>query len=250
MLDTTFLFQQHITALHDQGLNLSAVFELAHLPEPIVQLLEKNDIELDKFSRLVLLGNGGPVFWDSLERFGLDQPDPIDRFSLYLTQQLIDGLVSGQKPSADQNLILYPQTDFLVPLQQLGELAGWGTPSPIGNSISPEYGLWFAFRAAFLTRVELPPTPSKLRPSPCESCTDKPCQIACPAQAVFEAVTQFKLNSCIDYRLQRNSTCGLRCAARQACPVGIEHAYPEWSIKQLYGSSLTSIVAWRDNEHE
>lgn len=248
MVDLTFLFLQQIKALADEGLNLSAVFELAHLPPAIIQTLEENDIELSNFTSLVLLGNGGRVFWDALERFGLDKPNPIDRFSVYLTQQLMDQLVSMPQASAEQNLLLYPQTDYLIPLQQLGEIIGWGTPSPIGNSISAEFGLWFAFRSAFLTTVALPPTQAKPRPSPCESCVDKPCQAVCPAQAVFESATQFKLNACIDYRLQPNAMCQSRCMARQACPIGLDHKYPDWAINQLYQSSLASIEAWRDAE--
>ncbi|MFK7804798.1 MAG: hypothetical protein AB8G95_24410 [Anaerolineae bacterium] len=245
MLDQTFSFQRNVVELSQLGLNLSAVFDVPQLPSAITQVLCQNDIELDKYSSLVLLGNGGTAFWDALDRSGIDQPDPIDRFSLDLTQQLINCLTPDSQSSAEQHLILYPQTDFIIPLQQLGELAGWGTPSPIGNSIHAEFGLWFAFRSAFLTTVSLPATIVQQRPSPCETCIDKPCQKACPAGAVLENVRQFKLGQCLDYRLTPKSACASSCLARQACPIGVEHQYPDWAIQQLYGSSLASIHAWR-----
>ena len=195
---------------------------------------------------MVLLGNGGRPFWDALERFGNRGDNPIDRFALHLTQSFIDEIAEP----ADDSLIIYPSTTYMLPLQQLGELAGWGTPSPIGNSISAEYGLWFAFRAAFLTSVPLPVTTPNHRPSPCLTCVGKPCQTACPAGAVLDTADHFQLNDCITHRLKEKSTCRVRCMARQACPIGSEHRYPQWAIQQLYGHSLAAIEAWQNNRPE
>lgn len=241
MSDRTFLFKQQIDRLREQGINLHAVFDLTQLPKSIIQTLDQNDIDLNAFSRLILFGNGGRLFWEALKQFGNEGNDPIDRFSWHLTQNFIDTV---SKP-ADRNLIIYPTNMYAPPLQQLGELAGWGAPSPIGNSISAEYGLWFAFRSAFLTSIPLPVTQSEHRPSPCLTCIDKPCQAACPAGAVLDAANRFQLNDCITHRLQEKSSCRIRCLARQACPIGTQHQYSDWAIQQLYGHSLAAIASWK-----
>ena len=246
MSDCSFLFQQQIVTLSQQGLNLHAVFDLKQLPQEIFQAIHKNDIDLNAYSRLVLFGNGGRQFWNSLKRFGNEGNNPIDHFSLHLTQTFIEAVAAP----ADNNLVIYPSSTYMLPLQQLGTLAGWGTPSPIGNSISAEYGLWFAFRAAFLTTIPLPISQADPRPSPCLTCTDKPCQTACPAGAVLDNASHFKLNDCITHRLKDSSTCQYRCLARQACPIGTTHKYPNWAIQQLYGHSLTAIRAWQSKSNK
>lgn len=226
--------------LAEQGLNLYAVFELSQLPDSIIDDLKQSDTDLDKYSRLVLLGNGGQRFWDELEKVQIDVLHPVDTFSLRLTEAFIKTVSAAD----DSSLIVYPQSDVMVPLQQLGNLAGWGTPSPIGNSISPEFGLWFAFRAAFLTSVELTPTKNEQRPSPCLTCVDKPCQTACPAGAVQASSFTFKLQNCITHRLSVGSSCAATCLARMACPVGVEHRYPPQAVRYLYSTSLQSIHNW------
>ncbi len=241
MHEQSLLFAEAAEKLSERGLNLIAVFDLAQLPKSIVATMEQSGADLSRFSRLVLLGNGGRLFFDELEKAELTVSDPIDTFSLHLTGQLIDEISA----EGDINQIAYPQSSIMVPLQQLGELAGWGTPSPIGNSISAEYGLWFAFRSAFLTSIPLPPTRSDPVPSPCLTCVDKPCQTACPAGAVQQSSAEFKLQQCITHRLKDGSSCVETCLARLACPVGVEHRYPPHSISHLYRSSVLSIREWQ-----
>ncbi|MFT5197206.1 MAG: epoxyqueuosine reductase [Cellvibrionaceae bacterium] len=255
MVDQDLLFQQSAEKLSQQGLNLCAVFDLTQLPESVFEVLRATQINLDNYSRLVMLGNGGKLFWHALaqseqrqvDNVGVGPSDPIDRFSLHLTQVMIDEISSS---SAGRQLILYPQTEHFIPLQQLGELAGWGTPSPIGNSISAEYGLWFAFRSAFLTSIPLLPSQFEHQPSPCLTCISKPCQTACPAGAVVDTAAGFKLDACIDHRLKEKSPCVFHCLARQACPIGIEHQYPEPAVKQLYGASLSAIQIWQNRSRK
>ena len=221
----------------DEGLNLAAVFEVNQLPSQIIGPIQEAGIKTEAFQRLVLFGNGGKLFWERLDHFGVNRPDPIDSFSLHLTRQFMQRIAGKD----DHQLILYPQNELFLPLQQLGQMAGWGTPSPIGNSINPMYGLWFAFRSAFLTSVPLPVMQVDLAPSPCLSCETKPCQVACPAGAVKASADRFKLDHCITHRLKENSPCAFDCLARQACPVGAEHRYPSEAVHLLYGSSINAI---------
>jgi epoxyqueuosine reductase len=127
-------------------------------------------------------------------------------------------------------------------LQQLGELAGWSHPSPLGQGINPTYGVWFAYRAVFLTTAELPLTGGAPRPSPCDACLDKPCLSACPAGAVQPA--RFDIDGCANYRLQPASPCADRCLARMACPYFPEHRYSLEQIRYHYGRSLETLAAW------
>ena len=62
----------------------------------------------------------------------------------------------------------------------------------------------------------------------------------CPAQAV-QGVNQFKVTTCVDFRLQAQSACQDRCLSRLACPVAPEHCYEQEQISYHYSHSLTSI---------
>ena len=242
--------------LTQNGINLVAVLDCAAFSSEMAATFDQQGIDLYKYRRLVMLGNGGRDFWEALEtkikieneNEGYQPPadlaeHPIDAFSLDLAQRFIQTLETSISNTA--SLLLYPQTEFLIPLQQLGELACWGTPSPIGNSISPVYGLWFAFRAAFLTTAELPLRQEPAAPSPCDTCRDKPCQSACPVGAV-RAIGHFDLTGCVNHRLHPGSTCASRCLARLACPVGVDKRYTDKTVESLYNHSLIGLQRWRN----
>ena len=235
-----------IEFLTKNGLNLIAILDCRAFSPEIAAYFEQDQIDLADYRRLVLLGNGGSDFWRALKQFGHQTDDPVDYFSRILVNRFVDDYLDSHQMLAKGHkmLWLYPQTDYLTPLQQLGEIAGWGHPSPIGNSINAQYGLWFAYRAAFLTTAELPLRQEPSQPSPCESCHDKPCISACPAGAVG-AIGRFGLNSCIDQRLVDNSTCADRCLARLACPIAPEHRYPLEQITYHYGRSRDDLAAYR-----
>ncbi|MEO0368366.1 MAG: hypothetical protein AAF197_06210 [Pseudomonadota bacterium] len=237
-------FDQVLKTLKARGLNMSAVIDVAELPSNIVDSMRANNLDLSQYARLVILGNAGKGFWQELEKFGNNGLNPIDRYSIHLAEQLITSI----SESDDRNVLLYPLQDKVIPLQKLGELVGWGAPAPMGNSINEEYGLWFALRAAFLTSAPLNCTQVKPQRSPCNTCEAKPCRLACPTAAVFDKVENFQLSKCIDHRLTADSSCRSRCFARLACPVGAEHRYPDWAVRQLYDHSLEAIAQWqRDN---
>jgi hypothetical protein len=99
-------------------------------------------------------------------------------------------------------------------------------PSPIGLLIHPDYGLWHAYRAALLLDrppVDLPPR--SVRPSPCETCADRPCLTACPVGAHREA--GFDVTACEAHlRAGDAPHCmNLGCRSRDGCPVGREHRF-------------------------
>jgi epoxyqueuosine reductase len=226
-----------IRFLEQAGLNLVAVLDCAALPETTAQIMRESGVPLDAYRRLVLLGHGGKRMWRALQKWGLKTADPVDYYSTTVTHQFVTDYLDNPPI-----LWLYPDTQFLIPLQQLGELAGWSHPSPLGQGINPTYGVWFAYRAAFLTTAELPLTGGATGPSPCDACSHKPCLTACPAGAVQPA--RFDIEACACYRLQPGSVCADRCLARMACPYFPEHRYSLEQIRHHYGRSLETLAAW------
>jgi epoxyqueuosine reductase len=216
------------------GLNLFAVLNCTSLPDSVTEPLRQSKVPLGDFSRLILTAHGGRRFWDALQRFGMKTADPVDHYSITLTRQFVTDYLEDTAV-----LILYPGQPFTVPLQQLGELAGWSHPSPIGQGINPEFGLWFAYLTAFLTKVQLPVTNYLNTQSPCQTCIDKPCISACPAAAV--QVDAFDMMRCADYRIRSQSPCADRCLARMACPVAPQHQYTLTQIQYHYRHSLDTI---------
>jgi hypothetical protein len=226
-------FDDGLAYLAEQGLNLVAVLDCSALPESITA-------PLAHAQRLVLIGSGGRRLWQALSAYGLHTADPIDHFSRLHIERFVREYL-GAPPYR----LLYPG-DYPIPLQQLGTLAGWQQPSPLGIGIHPEYGLWFAYRAAFLTTLELPLRSAPPAPSPCATCSAKPCVSACPASAV-SAAAAFDLAACIEFCLSAQSPCQSQCLARLACPVAAEQRYSAEQLRYHYGRSLHTLRAYRRN---
>lgn len=230
-----------IQFLAQAGLNLFAVFAIDRLPSQLTTAVAAN-IPLHQYQRLVLLGHGGQTMWQQLQASQPPATDPVDTYSIQLAQQFIDMYLD-----AAPSRLLYPTADpYLLPLTQLGELAGWSRPTPLGLGIHPDFGLWFAYRAAFLTSAALQPTAPISNPDAayaCQQCQAKPCIRQCPAQAVQRH--QFHLAACVDYRLAPQSACADRCLARMACPEAPAHRYSLAQIQYHYQQSLDTIRAYQ-----
>lgn len=234
-------YDEGLEYLAQQGLNLLAVFDCAALPDAIVEPLAAVSIEVRAYSRLVMFGNGGRQFWQSLHEQEPAEVNPVDEFSRYLAQQFLHDFLDA--PSA---FMLYPGS-LPVPLQRLGVVAGWQHSSPLGIGINQHYGLWFAYRVAFLVDIELPVTEKLAGDSPCLTCEDKPCVSACPVQAV-SADEPFAIHPCMDFRVQANSLCAEQCLSRLACPVAVEHRYDGAQIGHHYRHALGAMRQWQDGQ--
>jgi hypothetical protein len=232
--------EQGIQFLAEQGLNLYAVFDCSQFPPDIAQLMDQAGVPRDSYQRLVLIGNGGNRFWPALQSYGLRTAEPVDHFSLKLVEKFIGDFLAGPEV-----VMLYPSGP-MIPLQRLGSLAGWSHPSPLGLGINPDYGLWFAYRVAFLTNLPLPLTEARPSASPCATCPDQPCIAACPGQAV-QAGQTFGLSRCVDYRLSPAAPCQDRCLSRLACPVAPEQRYPLAQVQYHYRYSLESIRRYQQS---
>lgn len=229
--------QAGVKFLAEGGLNLFAVLDCAALPRAVVTMLAGSAVPLADYRRLVLVGHGGRRMWEAMQERGMQTADPIDHYSMSLTRQFIRDYLDDAPV-----LWLYPGSETIIPLQQLGEAAGWSRPSPLGSGISPLYGVWFAYRAAFLIDADLPLVWNEPPLSPCDSCVEKPCITTCPVGAV--RLDAFAIASCVEQRLRPHSPCADRCLARLACPCFPEHRYTVPQMQYHYGRSLDTLRAW------
>jgi hypothetical protein len=178
---------------------------------------------------VVLIGNIGPQMWHSFRHSPekLDEnldtnANPLDRWTKRILEDVILK-VDGFGPVE----ALYPfGGPPYLPFQRWAQRAEPVHPSPTGPLIHPTYGLWHAYRGAFVfeQRLELPPT--ECAQSPCDSCGDRPCLNACPVNA-FDG-TSYDVPACTAHMLHdpAGETCQTSgCLARHACPVGKEYTY-------------------------
>ncbi|MBV9524098.1 MAG: 4Fe-4S dicluster domain-containing protein [Alphaproteobacteria bacterium] len=166
---------------------------------------------------LGVVGRGSwPAFAGSPEACD-GHPDPLDRWS----RRVIDGL--AEKVGA---VALYPfRGPPWLPFQRWAQKAEPVHSSPLGILIHPDWGLWHGYRGAlgFRERLELPP-PDR-RASPCASCAEKPCLVACPVGAFQPA--RYDVAACFGHiAAPAGGDCLARgCKARGACPIGAAHRY-------------------------
>lgn len=220
------------------GFNLQATFEFEQLPSTLHREMIRREPESAGFRYLILLGNGGSVFWRHLKQADARQDKEQHPVDVY-TRRMVESSFG------DDARIVYPG-NHLLPLQLLGKLAGWHHDSPLGLGIHPVFGLWFAYRAVILSHAEFTPAAVETEDpmeSPCDSCGDKPCIAACPALAASES--GFEVQPCSDYRLQIDSPCQSRCISRLACPVARAHRYAPDQMTYHYDFSLEAIKRYR-----
>jgi len=229
--------EEGFSFLKDSGLNLIAVINCADLPERTTNFMTASGIPVADYRQLLLIGHGGRRMWSKLQVSNVGTTDPVDRYAVSLMQRFFRDYLNDP-----QVLPLYPDSRYAPPLQQLGESVGWSSPSPLGSGISPEYGVWFAYRAAFLIDADLPPARGTASVSPCDSCEEKPCIDACPVAAVQKE--GFDIETCAPHRLSMDSPCADRCLARLACPLHPEHRYTLDQIQYHYRHSLTTLREW------
>ena len=229
--------------LADQGLNLQAVFYISDLPTFIVELLQAQLPDLDDYQQLILFAHGGKSLWrafipslllqQQLDNTTSVNAHPLDTYSTRIVSQYMH----SELPLS-RFRIIYPGSTPL-PIQQLGELAGWHHPSPMRIGINTRWGSWFAYRVIVLSNTRLETTEPVCSQSPCDNCIDKVCISACPSGALDEG--DFKLDQCISYRKKPVSPCALTCPARTSCPIGSEHRYYKEQLSFHYSHSLLSI---------
>jgi hypothetical protein len=165
---------------------------------------------------VVMAGNAGPDMWQAFSTQRDPQADLLDSWSF----EVLSALAVEFGGAA-----LFPFTRPHLPFQRWAARAEPCYPSPLGIYVHPDYGLWHGFRGALALseRLELPPP--DLRPSPCETCSDKPCLEGCPVSA-FSAEGH-DVRRCVDHiEGAAGADCMKHgCRVRRVCPVGREYRY-------------------------
>jgi epoxyqueuosine reductase QueG len=169
---------------------------------------------------IVLVGNAGPAMF---QRFAAER-DP-DR-------DLMDDWCRDVLPALAAELgatAVFPFDKPPLPFLTWAQKARCGHVSQLGMNIHPTYGLWHAFRAAFIfdSRLDLPER--DIGANPCDHCSDKPCLSSCPVNAfsINSAGSPYDVSVCAHHLIDDNgAVCPQRgCLARLACPVGTDYQY-------------------------
>lgn len=161
---------------------------------------------------LVMVGNVGDAMWRACEAELRPVANPLDDWTERVVAPIADAFGAST---------VYPWSKPYRPFQQWAARAEAVAPSPLGILVHPDHGLWHAYRAAlvFADAIELPARIA--RPSPCESCAEKPCLSACPVDA-FDA-DGYDVDACAEFitHAPGGELCrSAGCRARAACPVG------------------------------
>ena len=171
---------------------------------------------------LLLIGNDGRRLWErsgeeieALKAAG--EANPLDHW----TQSILDPVAARFGVGVVYPFSGPPHSPFTRWALRSTNLH----QSPLGLTIHPEFGLWHAFRAAFHVAESLALDHVGV-PSPCDSCSDKPCLTACPVGAFTG--TSFDVEACRGHLHDESVDCWPHgCLARVACPVGSAWHYGE-----------------------
>jgi epoxyqueuosine reductase len=213
--------KRELRILAGRGINVFASAAIADLPEELKSYLPGG------YRSLLIFGHGGRTLWENLPQPLDPARHPVDNYALENVRWFARVALGEAEP-----LMLFPSPEVVIPLQRLGRALNLARQSWLGLDTHPEYGVWFAYRAVVLTRQLVEPTGHPDFASPCDSCVDRPCRHACPAQAVAES---FNLPACADHRLSENSPCADSCLSRLACPYQAQHRYGEAQLRYHMG---------------
>lgn len=188
---------------------------------------------VDDGRTVVMIGNVGGEMWPSFRSGTPDdagaEPDPLDAWTRSMLGPIAERFGAG---------FVHPSDEPYRPFQRWAALADTVFPSPIGLLIHPRFGLWHAYRGAFVFDGEIAGVPAVDRgiESPCVSCLGQPCLTACPVDA-FTA-DGYDVEACADHlRGGAEPACRVvGCHARTACPVGVEFTYGDDQMRFHMGA--------------
>ena len=162
---------------------------------------------------LVLLGPSSDKFWDNMQaepEFTDRQPEPMDRWSRRVVGRWACDL--GAKA-------LFPfGGPPYRPFLRWAMASGRAWPSPTGPLVHDTMGMMISYRGALAIRdrLDLPLPPAV---SPCATCHNQPCRMACPVQAL-SVDARYDVPGCKAHlRGDPGGACHTGCLTRRACPI-------------------------------
>jgi hypothetical protein len=172
----------------------------------------------------LVVASGGRALWTALQAAPerAAPSDPVDTYAARVVDAIARDLSTAGHPSR----ALYPlerRGDAWADFVGLAREAGIGVPSRLGLLIHPIYGPWLSIRAVLLTSFDSPEGKPLDGFDPCQGCA-APCAEACVGGAVRPEGMAARV--CYETQLS-DPACALRCSARRACVVGVEHGYAE-----------------------
>lgn len=166
---------------------------------------------------VIIIGNAGGAVWGGFRAGETPGPNPLDRW----TRATLEPIAASFGAT-----FVHPSDEPFQPFQRWAQLADDVWQSPIGLLMHPDYGLWHAYRGAFLLPDEVSDLPPIGRDvSPCVSCLDQPCLTTCPVDAF--GPDGYDSAACAHHVRSGLGPACLHdgCAARTACPVGTTWRY-------------------------
>lgn len=166
---------------------------------------------------VVVIGNVGGAMWPEFRSGEADGPDPLDQWTRTQLQPIADRFGAA---------FVHPSDSPHQPFQRWAQRADDVWPSPIGLLVHHAFGLWHAYRGAFLFGDDVAGLPGVgVQVSPCLTCIDQPCLTTCPVGAFTP--DGYDSQACADHVRSGTDPLCLTdgCAARCACPVGTEFRY-------------------------
>lgn len=215
-------FKTFKETIQKKGLLICQQYKLDPLPPSILDFFNKHSIQYQNLHFLII-GNAQKSFWKNFGHLSLEKKkDPLD---YHITQFIREEL---ERAHIQVKYELYPNKQLNFPLNSLINNSSLASPSKLGISIHPTYGLWWAVR--YLAMIEEQNGLEHLSPigathDLCSQCQSMECISACPAQAVLEK--NYLYNICKGFRLLENGPCRNTCLSRRACPINRDEQYPK-----------------------
>ena len=182
----------------------------------------------------LVLGCGGRAFGEAFARSpeARAASHPLDRFTARVVREA--ATAHARTWGATRGLFYWERRGgVFADLVALGRECGLGVPGRLGVLLHPTYGPWMSLRAILLTAARLEPTAPLRDFEPCRGCP-APCARACPGGAV--GALAFDTAACLA-TTRVHAPCREACAARRACVLGPDHAYPP-ALERRYRAAV------------
>ncbi len=166
---------------------------------------------------IIMIGNVGPEMWQAFSKEPHIGSNSLDVW----TRKSLTPIANDFKAQ-----VVFPfDGPPYFPFQHWAMQADDVSPSPIGPLIHPVFGLWHAYRAAFLFAEHLEISTDEQTAPPCDTCVDQPCLNTCPIDAFTPG--NYDVAGCRAFIAKDEGHDCLQsgCRARHACPVGRDYIY-------------------------